>query len=79
LLRSGLVTIHPDPPAKRDKYRRLLVHLFVNGEDVGCILIREATHSPGAAGARIGASRPISSAPISTSTPPPARSTRVKA
>jgi endonuclease YncB( thermonuclease family) len=46
LLRSGLVTIHPDPPAKRDKYRRLLVHLFVNGEDVGCILIREGYAQP---------------------------------
>jgi len=46
LLQSGTVTQHPNPPAERDKYNRLLVHLFVNGEDVGCILIREGYARP---------------------------------
>lgn len=46
LLQSGSVTLHPDPPSERDKYNRLLVHLFVNGEDVGCILIREGYARP---------------------------------
>lgn len=46
LLQSGPVTMHPSPPTERDKYRRLLVHLFVNGEDVGCILIREGYARP---------------------------------
>ena len=46
LLQSGPVTLYPNPPAKRDKYRRLLVHLLVNGEDVGRILIREGYARP---------------------------------
>jgi micrococcal nuclease len=41
LLRSGPLAFSPDPPTERDKYGRLLVHLLVNGEDVGCVLIRE--------------------------------------
>ena len=45
LLQSGPVTLYPNPPPKRDKYRRLLVPL-VNGEDVGCILIREGYARP---------------------------------
>jgi endonuclease YncB( thermonuclease family) len=46
LLRSGPVVLYPDPPAERDRYRRWLVHLSVNGEDVGCILIREGYARP---------------------------------
>lgn len=46
LLRSGPVVFYPDPPAERDRYRRWLVHLSVNGEDVGCILIREGYARP---------------------------------
>ena len=41
LLQSGPIAFHPDPPVERDKYGRLLVNLLVDGEDVGCILIRE--------------------------------------
>jgi endonuclease YncB( thermonuclease family) len=40
LLQSGSISFFPDPPAKRDKYGRLLVRLLVNGEDAACVLIR---------------------------------------
>lgn len=46
LLQSGPVAIDPDPPSKRDKYGRLLIHLLVNGEDVACVLIREGYARP---------------------------------
>jgi micrococcal nuclease len=46
LLRSGPVTIDPDPPSKRDKYGRLLVRFIVNGEDAACVLIREGYARP---------------------------------
>jgi endonuclease YncB( thermonuclease family) len=46
LLRSGQVALHPDPPTKRDKYGRLLVHLLVDGEDAACVLIREGYARP---------------------------------
>jgi len=44
--RSGPVAFSPDPPAQRDKYGRLLVHLLVNGEDAACILIKEGYARP---------------------------------
>lgn len=46
LIRSGPVAFSPDPPAQRDKYGRLLVHLLVNGEDAACILIKEGYARP---------------------------------
>lgn len=46
LLQSGPVAFNPDPPAKRDKYGRLLVHLLVDGEDAACVLIREGYARP---------------------------------
>jgi endonuclease YncB( thermonuclease family) len=46
LLQSGPIAFHPDPPVERDKYGRLLIHLLVDGEDVGCVLIREGYARP---------------------------------
>ena len=46
LIRSGSIAFAPNPPAERDRYGRLLVHLFVNGEDAACILIREGYARP---------------------------------
>jgi micrococcal nuclease len=46
LIRSGPVAFAPNPPSKRDKFGRLLVHLLVNGEDAACILIREGYARP---------------------------------
>jgi micrococcal nuclease len=34
------------PPDQTDRYRRTLAQVFVNGEDVGCILIREGYARP---------------------------------
>ena len=53
---SGQIDLRPDRPGQRDRYGRLLVRLFVNGEDAACVLIREGMPAPGAAAARIGAS-----------------------
>jgi hypothetical protein len=53
---SGQIDLRADRPGQRDRYGRLLVRLFVNGEDAACVLIREGMPAPGAAAARIGAS-----------------------
>jgi micrococcal nuclease len=45
LIGTGAVELEPEHP-KRDKYGRLLVHLFVNGEDASCVLIREGYARP---------------------------------
>jgi endonuclease YncB( thermonuclease family) len=45
LLGTGAAELRPQNP-KRDKYGRLLVHLFVNGEDASCVLIREGYARP---------------------------------
>ena len=37
---SGHVDLRADRPGQRDRYGRLLVRLFVNGEDAACVLIR---------------------------------------
>ena len=52
---SGQIDLRADRPGQRDRYGRLLVRLFVNGEDAACVLIREGMPAPAAA-ARIGAS-----------------------
>ena len=45
-IRAGPVAFAPDPPSRRDKYGRRLVHLLVKGEDAACILIREGYARP---------------------------------
>jgi len=45
LIASGAGALRPENP-KRDKYGRLLVHLFVDGEDASCVLIREGYARP---------------------------------
>ena len=37
---AGQVDLRADRPGQRDRYGRLLVRLFVNGEDAACVLIR---------------------------------------
>ena len=47
LLQSGPPEIRRAPPADQtDRYERTLAHFLVNGEDVGCILIREGYARP---------------------------------
>ena len=47
LLQSGPPEIRrAPPPDQTDRYRRTLAQVFVNGEDVACILIREGYTRP---------------------------------
>jgi endonuclease YncB( thermonuclease family) len=43
---SGRVDLRADRPGQRDRYGRLLVRLFVNGEDAACVLIKEGYARP---------------------------------
>jgi endonuclease YncB( thermonuclease family) len=43
---AGQVDLRADRPGQRDRYGRLLVRLFVNGEDAACVLIREGYARP---------------------------------
>ena len=38
---SGQIDLRADRPGQRDRYGRLLVRLFVNGEDAACVLISD--------------------------------------
>ncbi len=43
---SGQIDLRADRPGQRDRYGRLLVRLFVNGEDAACVLIKEGYARP---------------------------------
>ena len=43
---SGQIDLRADRPGQRDRYGRLLVRLYVNGEDAACVLIKEGYARP---------------------------------
>ena len=43
---SGQIDLRAGRPGQRDRYGRLLVRLFVNGEDAACVLINEGYARP---------------------------------